>query len=99
MSDWKWQIGILQGLGECFFQSNEVGQIRQLTQALVMPDGAIIFRKALICAMSEAKDVELPNSLVLASRDPVHQVTSALDQAWFGGSIIPVNGNPRIKLI
>lgn len=69
--DWKWQIGIVNSIGECVYQRLGTN-IRRITRLVPMPTGEIMFMRCVICSQEnadpnpqfEAKDLVLTESNV-----------------------------------
>lgn len=95
--NWRWRVGFLHGFGEGVFQEL-AGKIRRITKIQPLPDGRTILIKALPCMAAEDKEPQFDVSMVAGSADIKEEFISELNRSWEGGSIVPVNGTPRIKL-
>lgn len=95
--DWKWKIGILHSLGERAFQ--QLGdKVRRIT-AIIPQQGGMIFAKSMIGVASGDMNIQHDApTLVIASADMQEELCAELDRAWNGSVILPVNGQPRLKL-
>lgn len=95
--DWKWKIGILQGLGERAFQVLG-GKIRRITAIIPNDQGGLWFAKCLIDVLSTDDNPQIDaDKLVLVSYDLKDQLHADLDRMWSNSKIIPVNGSRMPK--
>lgn len=96
MSDeWSWKVGILNGLGECFWQQCG-GVIRRVSRIIMTQNGQIGLMKNLIGgALMGTEEID-GTSLVCWSAGATDEQQKNCNSLW--SSIVPVNGASRFKL-
>lgn len=90
--DWKWRLGLINGIGECAFQ--KLGNsIRRVTRLVPMPSGEIIFSRTMICSNENPeKEPQFPaDKLVIIDTDINENLSAQIDRMYSGrpGIIMP----------
>jgi len=95
-TDWQWKVGILNGIGECFWEEGG-GKLRKVSRLIMGPDGNIGMMKAFIGGVLRGMEEVPVDGLVIFSAGAAADMQTSCKQLW-SNIIKPVNGAPRFKL-
>lgn len=93
--EWSWKVGILHGLGECFWEQSG-GVIRKVSRLFINQQGQIGISKSIIGgAFIGLQEID-GTALIVFSVGATNEQAANAKALW--SNIIPANGAPRFKL-
>lgn len=92
MSDnWKWRMGILNGIGHAVWEQSE-SKFRRVTMMAAGQQGLVMIKSPLWIVMGDEAEVEWdPDSMVVVGTNVPEKLIQDVMRIW-GARIIPANG-------